>query len=156
MEANLVKCVFSAFIQRSWQTQNFTFLLPFLAHRFGFLKLHPLASSVEMKKSKLKIWNLLFIFLSSRRVSSFLAWGHFHACSRFARSTISEEKLGTTRSLASLRSVPNLETKQCLVYKLVDLRKRQGHVISPNPWEHVAYYFKTSFQFIHDYSGYLR
>ena len=30
----------------------------------------------------------------------FLAWGDFHARSRLARSTISEEKWGTTRSLA--------------------------------------------------------
>ena len=37
--------------------------------------------------------------LSSRRVSPFLAWGDFHARSRFARSTIPEEKWGTTRSL---------------------------------------------------------
>ena len=35
----------------------------------------------------------------ARRVSPFLAWGHFHARSRFARSTIPEEKWGTTRSL---------------------------------------------------------
>ena len=41
--------------------------------------------------------------------------------------------------LASLRSVPNSETKQCLVYKLVDLRKRQGHGVKLNPWEHVAF-----------------
>ena len=33
------------------------------------------------------------------RVSPFLAWGDFHARSRLARSTISEEKWGTTRSL---------------------------------------------------------
>ena len=39
------------------------------------------------------------IFLSPRRVSPFLAWGDFHARSRFARSTIPEEKWGTTRSL---------------------------------------------------------
>ena len=32
-------------------------------------------------------------------VSPFLAWGDFHARSRFARSTIPEEKWGTTRSL---------------------------------------------------------
>ena len=38
-------------------------------------------------------------FLSPRRVSPFLAWGDFHARSRFARSTIPEEKCGTTRSL---------------------------------------------------------
>ena len=34
-----------------------------------------------------------------RRVSPFLAWGDFHVRSRFARSTIPEEKWGTTRSL---------------------------------------------------------
>ena len=39
------------------------------------------------------------IFLSSRRVSPFLAWDDFHARSRFARSTIPEEKWGTTRGL---------------------------------------------------------
>ena len=39
------------------------------------------------------------IFLSSRHVSPFLAWGDFHARSRFARSTIPEDKWGTTRSL---------------------------------------------------------
>ena len=36
-----------------------------------------------------------------RRVSPFLAWGDFHVRSRFARSTIPEEKWGTTRSLLS-------------------------------------------------------
>ena len=34
------------------------------------------------------------------RVSPFLAWGDFHARSRFARSTVPEEKWGTTRSLS--------------------------------------------------------
>ena len=34
-----------------------------------------------------------------RLVSPFLAWGDFHARSRFARSTIPEEKWGTIRSL---------------------------------------------------------
>ena len=32
-------------------------------------------------------------------MSPLLAWGDFHARSRFARSTIPEEKWGTTRSL---------------------------------------------------------
>ena len=32
-------------------------------------------------------------------VSPFLSWGDFHARSRFARSTLPEEKWGTTRSL---------------------------------------------------------
>ena len=35
-------------------------------------------------------------------VSSFLAWGDFHARSRFACSTIPEDKWGTTRSLGFL------------------------------------------------------
>ena len=37
---------------------------------------------------------------ATRRVSPFLTWGDFHARSRFARSTIPEEKWGTTRSLS--------------------------------------------------------
>ena len=45
------------------------------------------------------------IFLSPRRVSPFLSRGDFHARSRFARSTIPEEKWGTTRSLVRIRSV---------------------------------------------------
>ena len=36
--------------------------------------------------------HIFLIFLSPRRVSPFLAWGDFHARSRFARSTIPEEK----------------------------------------------------------------
>ena len=43
------------------------------------------------------------IFLSSRRVLPFLAWSDFRARSRFARSTIPEEKWGTTRSLLTRR-----------------------------------------------------
>ena len=39
------------------------------------------------------------VFPSPCRVSPFLAWGDFHARSRFARSTIPEDKWGTTRSL---------------------------------------------------------
>ena len=38
-------------------------------------------------------------------MSPFLAWDDFHARSRFAFSTIPEEKWGTTRSLAGLFSV---------------------------------------------------
>ena len=37
-------------------------------------------------------------------VSPFLAWGDFHAPSRFARSTIPEEKWGTTRGLDTVAS----------------------------------------------------
>ena len=60
----------------------------------------------------------LFIILSPCRVSPFLAWGDFHAPSRFARSTISEEKWGTTRSLDvqrldEFRGVPSGDEKVC-------------------------------------------
>ena len=40
-----------------------------------------------------------FSFLAPRRVSPVLAWGDFHARSRFACSTTPEEKWETTRSL---------------------------------------------------------
>ena len=43
------------------------------------------------------------IFLSARRVSPFLAWGDFHARSRFARSTIPKEKWGTSRGVQAIR-----------------------------------------------------
>ena len=46
--------------------------------------------------------------LSPSRVSPFLAWGDFHARLRFARSTIPEEKWGTTRSLLELGVEPGL------------------------------------------------
>ena len=39
---------------------------------------------------------------TQRGVSPFLVWGDFHAHSNFARSTIPEEKWGTTRSLVLL------------------------------------------------------
>ena len=48
---------------------------------------------------KLGLYLQSLVFLSPRRVSPFLAWRDFHARSRFARSTIPEEKWGTTRSL---------------------------------------------------------
>ena len=38
------------------------------------------------------------VFYPPDGVSPFLLWGDFHACSRFARSTIPEEKWWTTRS----------------------------------------------------------
>ena len=46
-----------------------------------------------------------------RRVSPFLAWGDFHARSRFARSSILEEKWETTRSLPLLLSEVQLKRK---------------------------------------------
>ena len=41
--------------------------------------------------------------LPPRRVWPFLAWGDFHARSRFVRSTLPEEKWGTTLSLLNVR-----------------------------------------------------
>ena len=60
--------------------------------------------------------------LSPRRVSSFLAWGDFHARSRFARSTIPEEKWGTTRSLEQPDQLSTRVTLQSyLLYKLGEI-----------------------------------
>ena len=58
---------------------------------------------VERGKSERAFSRDLFHSLALR----LLAWGDFHARSRFARSTIPEEKWGTTRSLAFMgRGVP--------------------------------------------------
>ena len=45
--------------------------------------------------------------IAKRQHAPFLAWVDFHARSRFARSTIREEKWGTTRSLKAVRSIVN-------------------------------------------------
>ena len=52
------------------------------------------------------------------RVSPFLTWGDFHARSRFARSTISEEKWGTTLvyHLHISHNVPYLPPKFCITF----------------------------------------
>ena len=50
----------------------------------------------------------------------FLKWGDFYARSRFARSTIPEEKWGTTRSLLS--NVNRCETFTCSFMMVVSLR----------------------------------
>ena len=61
-------------------------------------------------------------------MSPFLAWGDFHAPSRFARSTIPEEKWGTTRSLDvqrfdELRGVPSGDEKVCQMPDISSQRK---------------------------------
>ena len=55
---------------------------------------------------EVRVDELLIVSISSNirvknrlRVSPFLAWGDFHARSRLVRSTIPDEKWGTTRSL---------------------------------------------------------
>ena len=53
-----------------------------------------LQNQSAMKGQKLGLCLQSLIFLSPRRVSPFLAWGDFHARSRFARSTISLRKNG--------------------------------------------------------------
>ena len=71
----------------SWQKQYFT---------------HSLRSLVKYSfatRNKIHIFVPPCNILCPCRVSPFLAWGDFHARSRFARSTIPEEKWGTTRSL---------------------------------------------------------
>ena len=55
-------------------------------------------------------------FVSPRLVSPLLAWGDFHARSRFARSTIPEEKWGLL-----------------VVYKNQDIHKT-NYKIAPNHW----------------------
>ena len=49
--------------------------------------------------------------ITPRLVSPFLAWGDFHARSSFARSTIPEEKWGTTRSLGRPVNLPYVSTR---------------------------------------------
>ena len=47
-----------------------------------------------------------------KRRHAFLAWGDFHARSRFARSAISEEKWGTTRSLTRKLCILDLKSRE--------------------------------------------
>ena len=65
-----------------------------------------------------------FIFLSSRRVSPFLALGDFHARSRFARSTIPEEKWGKKSSL--------------LPWQLVCFLRCQLRIIGDRTWKNLT------------------
>ena len=59
-------------------------------------------------------------------MSPFLAWGDFHACSRFVRSTIPEEKWGTTRSL------PANQASGCPVVRLAVERAALGKSLHDN------------------------
>ena len=62
-----------------------------------------LQNQSAVKGQKLGLCLQSLFFLSPRCVSPFLAWVDFHARSRFARSTIPEEKRGTTGSLGLIR-----------------------------------------------------
>ena len=61
-------------------------------------------------RAKHKFKSLGFVcspsFFSPHRVSPFLAWGDFHGRLHFARSTIPEEKWGTTPGLVCLAPAP--------------------------------------------------
>ena len=70
------------------------------------------SSGIVERAKRERAWKSPHARQSDTRVSPFLAWGDFHASSRFARSTIPEEKWGTTRSL------------QFLLAGLIHLRKR--------------------------------
>ena len=54
-----------------------------------------------MRRDRLRVVPHFFSGIVERAKRVFLAWGDFHARSRFAHSTIPEEKWGTTRSLAA-------------------------------------------------------
>ena len=58
----------------------------------------------------------------SRRVLPLLAWGDFHPGSRFTRSTVPEEKWGTTRSLDVLY-IPGLNYNKANNTFLISLTK---------------------------------
>ena len=105
-------------------------------------------SAVKGQKLGLCVQSL--IFLSPRRVSPFLPWGDFHACSRFARSTIPEEKWRTTRSLAKIQrddvcrfSAENLLMKNLAIPQSLTLQFPLNHVTYRRftlPWD-VGLYF---------------
>ena len=57
----------------------------------------------------------------ANRVSPFLAWGDFHARSRFARSTIPEEKWGTARSLRILEPMCYCQNHSVLPLVIIPL-----------------------------------
>ena len=64
------------------------------------LRVVPRFSSGVVERAKRKrAWKSPHARKARRRVSPFLAWGDFHAPSRFAGFTIPEDKWGTTRSL---------------------------------------------------------
>ena len=57
-------------------------------------------------------------------MSPFLAWGDFHARSRFARSTIPKEKWGTTRSL----------TQEGIDIKIIAVMLGSKFLVVSNTW----------------------
>ena len=67
-------------------------------------------------------------------MSPFLAWGDFHALLRFARSTIPEDKWGTTRTLTP-RSSGHIGRKKFAILPLLSL----GVMLEP------LYYYMRNF-----------
>ena len=84
---------------------------PFTAAWFWSVKFVFPSKSIILLSTSNEIPSL--IFLSPHCMSPFLAWGDFHVRSRFAHSTIPEEKWGTTCSLNKAPYVKLLPTKPC-------------------------------------------
>ena len=70
------------------------------------------SSGVAERAKRKRAWKSRHARKARRRVSPFLAWGDFHARSRFARFTIPEDKWGTTRSLQTSLSM-HFYTNRC-------------------------------------------
>ena len=66
---------------------------------------------------------------SPRLVSPFFAWSDFQARSRFAPSTIPEEKWGTARSLIVNCLIPHLEKSNAMLICNTDA---MGPVVNPH------------------------
>ena len=64
-------------------------------------------------------------------VSPFLAWGDFHARSRFARSTIPEEKWGTTCSLSFRFPMPIERAAVWQLYQVTAKGQQEVEFSSP-------------------------
>ena len=70
-------------------------------------------------------------------------WGDFHARSRFARSTIPEQKWGTTRSLRAVKTLYTLSVKRkssIIVYE----GSRTGRTRLENSW--ISEFFFNAFK----------
>ena len=87
-------------------------------HHHFRLRVVPHYSSGTVERAKRARENHPTREKETRGVSPFLAWGHFHARSRFARSTIPEEKWGTTRSLSSFaktEQISRIASERCVL-----------------------------------------
>ena len=78
---------------------------------------------------------------------AFLAWGDFHARSRFVRSTVPEENWGTTRSLHPTSLLSNL--MRTLLSKVQDWATLMMNVQSLKTWHfHLKQSISPTFFFL--------